>query len=320
MVTASLLNVRSQPEQNASIIGQLPENTEIVIESTIGNWCEIPFNKTKGYVSARYVRNLFDTDVPPSISIAMNQHEEEEEVPPPVVTRELTEEGADLSPANQFPISGTSEERKVAKTWNQYGGLLSRLSEQKSIDVACTVAVLCVESSGKGFDSSNQDRMIIRFENHKFWKYWGRNDPDRFREHFRYSSGQVWKGHKWRKKADDDWQTFHGSQRAEWEVLNFARSIDNDAALMSISMGAPQIMGFHYQAIGYQSVQEMFDAFASGIEAHISGLFDFMSPAMARHLQRRDFTSFAGLYNGSGQKEKYGRWIKNHYDAFKRLA
>ena len=46
---------------------------------------------------------------------------------------------------------------------------------------------------------------------------------------------------------------------------------------------------------------------------------DFMSPAMIQHLQRRDFTRFAGLYNGSGQKEKYGRWIKNHYQAFKHL-
>lgn len=87
---------------------------------------------------------------------------------------------------------------------------------------------------------------------------------------------------------------------------------------MSISMGAPQIMGFHFEAIGYQSVQEMFDDFSAGIQAHIEGMFNFMSPAMIQHLQRLKFESFAGLYNGSGQKTKYGRWIKNHYDAFKR--
>jgi hypothetical protein len=180
--------------------------------------------------------------------------------------------------------------------------------------------VLCVESSGKGFDPGNQDRMIIRFENHKFWKYWGKTNPDRFERHFTYKAGQVWKGHKWRKAPDHAWQAFHGRQHAEWEVLTFARAIENDAALMSISMGAPQIMGFNYRAVGYRNVQEMFDTFAEGIEAHIEGMFEFMSPAMVRHLQRRDFTAFAGLYNGSGQKETYGLWIKKHYEAFKRIA
>lgn len=320
VVTASLLNVRANPQPSARIIGQLQGATELMIESTVGDWHEIPFNNSLGYVSGRHVRLIEDIEVFPDVPIDLNETEVEEEIPPQPVVPESAEEGAELVPARQFRVVGTGEERKVAAAWNRFGGLLEKLSDQKHIDVACAVAVLCVESSGKGFEPSNQGRVIIRFENHKFWKYWGSTNPDRFRQHFTYKKGEVWKGHKWRKLPDEEWQTFHGSQRAEWKVLGFARSLDDAAALMSISMGAPQIMGFHFQALGYRSPQEMFDAFTGGVSAQISGLFNFMSPAMVQRLQQRDFIGFARLYNGNGQKEKYGRWIKNHYNAFKRLA
>ena len=298
-VTAALLNVRERPRPEAPILGQLPENTSIAIEAELGDWYEIAFNNGRGYVSSRYIRLQALAEAPPESSAA--------EEPPP-------------APPFRLTVAGTSEERSVAAAWNRFGGLLERLSTDKEIETACAVAVLCVESSGKGFEPANQDRMIIRFENHKFWRYWGKHDPGRFRQHFTYRSDKVWLGHRWRKSPDAAWQTFHGSQRAEWEVLDFARAIDNEAALMSISMGAPQIMGFNYQRIGYQSAQEMFDAFRRDEAVHIHGLFDFMSSTMLQQLRQRDFTGFAGLYNGSGQKETYGRRIQAHYHAFRRLV
>ncbi|WP_020408283.1 N-acetylmuramidase domain-containing protein [Hahella ganghwensis] len=317
MVTASLLNVRLRPGKDAPVLGQLTGESRVVIESSLGDWYKIVFNNDKGYVASEYVRVLPEADDGTSIPIAAN---DPGEPVPPEVNSHPTENSNGLLPDYQIPVAGSSEERSVAATWNQYGGLLSSLSREKQFDVACSVAVLCVESSGNGFDSENDQRMVIRFENHKFWKYWGRTDPEQFRQHFTYDSDQVWKGHKWRQSPDSPWQSFHGIQRSEWEVLDFARSIDNTAALLSISMGAPQIMGFNYEGIGFQSVQEMFKAFSEGIGAQITGMFEFMSPAMIRFLQQRDFTGFAGLYNGSGQKEVYGRRIKNHYDAFKRIA
>ncbi len=224
-----------------------------------------------------------------------------------------------LQPTRILNVSGTSEQKKVAGTWNRYGGLLEKLSQEKKMDVACAVAVLCVESSGKGFEQNNNNRMIIRFENHKFWKYWGNKMPDLFRRHFQYDSGKVWTKHKWRKKDDLEWSSFHGSQKKEWQVYEFAKSLDADSAMLSISMGAPQIMGFHFERIGYQSVEEMFNSFTKDISAHINGLFDFFSDSMVEKLQVLDFEGFAAGYNGSGQKEKYGRWIESHYKSFKQL-
>jgi len=316
VVDANLLHVRSQASRQASSLGQLAAGSRMVIESRLGDWFEIPFGSSRGYVAATYIRTLQEAEL---LSGPIDENEEEEE-DSSLAPAQPADEASRLPPLQRLPISGSSQARKVATTWNRYGGLLSRLSDEKQLDVACAVAVLCVESSGKGFEESNQGRMIIRFENHKLWKFWGRQHADDFHNHFRYKTSQTWKGHQWRATQGEEWHKFHGSQRAEWEVLEFARSIDNEAALKSISMGAPQIMGFHHEQIGYPSAEAMFDAFSNDIEAQIRGFFDFFSRTMVQRLQRQDFSSFAGLYNGSGQKQKYGSWIKQHYDALKQIA
>lgn len=216
-------------------------------------------------------------------------------------------------------VSGTSEQKTVSRTWNRYGGLLQHLSDEKGVEIACAIAVLCVEGSGKGFEQNNGGRMIIRFENHKFWKFWGRDHPQVFSQHFRYDPSRVWTKHKWRKAVDGAWQGFHGNQAKEWQVFDFARRLGPAPSMMSISMGAPQVMGFHFERLGYHSVAEMFDSLASDMSAQIKSLFDFLSEPMLQKLQHRDFVGFAEAYNGSGQKDKYGQWIASHYRAFKQV-
>ena len=62
---------------------------------------------------------------------------------------------------------------------------------------------------------------------------------------------------------------------AEWEVLTFARGMNEEAALSSISMGAPQVMGFNHGRVGFASALEMFEAFGRSEREQIFGLFDF---------------------------------------------
>lgn len=85
-------------------------------------------------------------------------------------------------------------------------------------------------------------------------------------------------------------------------------------------MRAPQIMGFNHEPCGYRTPREMFDAFCSGDAPQIRGFSAFLSPTMLRHLQAGDFTAFAGMYDGSGQKERYGGLIRDHCRACKRLV
>ena len=141
-----------------------------------------------------------------------------------------------LAPDQRLPVSGGSTEKKVARTWNDFGNLLQSLSGAYEIETASAVAILCVESSGKGFTRSNHNRMVIRFENHKLWTYWGKDNTPTFHRHFKYGRREdgrlkVWLGHQWRTGIVGQWQSFHGSQPKEWNVLEFARSLDDTAAL-----------------------------------------------------------------------------------------
>jgi hypothetical protein len=107
----------------------------------------------------------------------------------------------------------------------------------------------------------------------------GKNNQAKFAQHFTYNSSQAWSGHKWRPSPDQPWQPpnlpdFHGTNQPRVEVFNFATTLDDSAAKMSISMGAPQIMGFNFGLIGFASVQDMFKAFTQGERDQVIGFFD----------------------------------------------
>jgi uncharacterized protein YgiM (DUF1202 family) len=312
-VTASRLNVRDKPGSRGRIVGTLGLGSQIAIRNTVGNWHEIMFNGVPGYVSAKYVTTGISEEVGTPIAANENEPQAEEAAEDPASVA--------LAPAELLDVTGNSKSRKVATTWNKYGNLLTVLSQRYNIEPACVIAVLCVESSGDGFRQDNENRMVIRFENHKFWSFWGKQHADVFNRYFKLNlASKPWLGHKWRPDPAQDWITFHGNQIREWQVLEFARNLDDTAALKSISMGAPQIMGFNYRQLDYPNVQAMFEDFSKSMRYQILGLFQFLSPAMISALRRLDFVSFAGHYNGSGQKQQYGQWINEHYLAFKQLA
>jgi peptidoglycan hydrolase-like protein with peptidoglycan-binding domain len=201
----------------------------------------------------------------------------------------------------------------VAKGWNGYGGLLSELAAVLGFKPAAAAAVLAVESAGEGFWDG---RMVIRFENHIFRGRRTEVDDATFSAHFRMDSSQAWKEHQWRPDngAWIDQHTRSAGQDGEWAVFEYASSLDRVAALKSISMGAPQIMGFNYSKIGYSSPEEMFDIFSRGDREHVLGLFDFFRSdhKMVRALRSESFVDFAAIYNGPGQAEHYGDQIEKN--------
>lgn len=298
------LNVRSEPTTASEIITTVghdavvtPLEPEEVVRGKVGQhgqWLHVRLDDGReAYVAAWYLR-LFETgpDQPP----------EDERIPV----------SPDLTPT----------EHQVALTWNRLGGLLERLAHQLSTDPGVAVAVLRVESGGRPFDPDG--RMIIRFENHVFYRRWGQHHPDTFARHFTFnrSPGHLWKDHKWRPSPDEAWRGFHGDQDGEWMVLDFASRLDDTAARLSISMGGPQIMGFNHAALGYDSVQEMFHAFAMSERNQVIGFFDFVrsrGQGAVQALQHLDFNRFARYYNGSGQAEHYGSLMRQAYQAYQRV-
>ena len=221
--------------------------------------------------------------------------------------KDLAYQGVPLEPTGAIESSSD-----VAKAWNTYGNLLSMLGDSLGIAPSVACAVLATESAGEGFWDG---RMVIRFENHIF-KSRSDVDENTFLSHFQMDNGKRWLGHKWRPDGGA-WRELHtkvAGQYEEWAVLKFARTLDDTGALMSISMGAPQIMGFNHETVGFATVQEMFAAFSQDERAHVLGLFDFIrsNHKMVRALASGDWSGFARIYNGSGQAEHYGQiiWTK----------
>lgn len=223
-------------------------------------------------------------------------------------------------PDQRLPMAvAAGAPQTVVNTWNQYGGLLLEEARRMGINPAVAVAVLAAESNGQPFDSNG--RLIIRFENHIFYTYWGKKHEEQFRQHFTFASEEIWKEHQWRPDPAGTWQPVHRDQDSEWRVFQFARTLDESAALYAISMGAPQIMGFNHTTIGYATVQAMFDAFCRDVRAQLTSLFRFMEVnGLVNAVRNGDFLTFAKVYNGSGQAQRYQEIIQQHFDAYQSLV
>ena len=213
-----------------------------------------------------------------------------------------------------LPATASSTVQAVVNTWNRYGGMLQEEAQRLNIDPGAAVAVLVTESAGDGFQNG---RMKIRFENHIFRQYWGQQNAERFAQHFACDAAESWKGHQWRADPNAPWQPCHQSQENEWQVFEFARQLDERAAMYSISMGAPQIMGFNHTSIGYGTVQAMFQAFANDARAQLTSLFRFMEVnGLVDAVRSGDYVSFARVYNGPGQADYYASLIREYVAAF----
>jgi len=219
------------------------------------------------------------------------------------------------------PVTAEPAAHTLVNTWNRYGGLLLQEAARLEIHPGIAVAVLAAESRGEPFD--RHGRLIIRFENHIFYEYWGKANEERFRQHFTFDTNESWKGHQWRPDANSDWQPMHrfGDQDTEWRALETARALNEKAALYAISMGAPQIMGFNHTAIGYPTVQAMFADFSRDVRSQLTSLFRFMEVnGLVEAVRNGDFLTFARIYNGTGQAATYQQIIQQNVALYQKLA
>lgn len=307
------LNLRAGPGTQFAVLTVLPPQTSVEVRAEQGDWLEVLARGQRGFVHRAFVR-LRTQGTGEGL---LRPRPESGRTPP--AESPLAPPEAELI---RLPATATSAERQAAAIWNKYGGLLAELSARLRIDPGAAVAVLAIESGGRGFAADG--RMIIRFENHLFFRQWGRDHAEIFHRHFTFNPEKNWLDHRWRQFTNQPFADFHGAQDGEWRVFSFARSLDDTAAKLSISMGGPQIVGFNYAALGYESVHQMYDAFSAGERQQIVGFFDFVQgPSRDSRrvlaLQALDFTTFASLYNGPGQAAKYGSLMQTVFDTFRRL-
>ena len=317
--TTTGLNLRTGPGTQFSVIQVLPPQTVCEVVAQQGDWIHVRVLGQEGFVNKNFVVLAGQATDPGFVTPPPAPHGASDPLAGGPPQTPLT------PPDNQRIVLGpqaNGTDRQAANAWNKYGGLLAPLAAQLSFDPGAAVAVLAIESGGRGFAADG--RMIIRFENHLFFRQWGKDHRDIFDQFFSFNPAQNWLDHQFRPSTNQPFRPFHGSQDGEWQIFSFARNLDDSAAKLSISMGGPQIVGFNYPSLGFESVQQMFEAFTASERNQIMGLFNFIKGPAANSrrvqaLQAQDFVTFASLYNGPGQAAQYGSLMHSLFDAFQRL-
>lgn len=182
---------------------------------------------------------------------------------------------------------------------------MKKITEQQIKDIAtrhgvpyaALRAVIEVEGAGNGF--APDGKILIQFE------------PLWFKRRF-----QDWRD----TVATSKWVNNKvGTQSVEWPAFNDAFRINPTAAMESTSIGMMQVMGFHWEFLGFKSVGEMWD-FAKESEANqieIGMRFIKKNPKLLTALKKLDWPTFAYYYNGSGYKQfKYDTRLATAYKKY----
>src|SRR5512140_1428458 len=213
------INIRNAPNTDPSTdVGDLnPGQNLEFISGPINGWLV-----ARAYLSAQFSQVVSDQPTPPPPLDGLD-------VPSgsPLTLAEL--KALSLSPARMLnaPSGAGQSAINAARIWNKYGGVLELLSARIGIDKGVAVAVIAVESGGSGLGPDG--RMIIRFENHLFWAYWGKSNPAAYNQYFVFNQDASWKGHQYRPQPNGPWLDVHQNQTSEWAAFNFASTIDAGA-------------------------------------------------------------------------------------------
>lgn len=176
---------------------------------------------------------------------------------------------------------------------------IEEIAEKGGYEFAALMSVIGVESSGHGF-SNVTDKIIIQFE------------PSWFKRNY-----VEWKKERIHTKWIDNKVS---NQALEWIAFNDAYSVNANAAMESTSIGLMQVMGFHYNELGFSTVNEMWDyAKESEYNQLMLGIkFIKSNKFLDKALKSKDWKTFAKYYNGKNfLKFKYDSRLESLYNHYK---
>ncbi|NNA66209.1 N-acetylmuramidase domain-containing protein [Pseudomonas gessardii] len=186
-------------------------------------------------------------------------------------------------------------------------------AERLDVPLASIYAINEVESKGKGF--LDNGKPVILFERHIMYRQLAtaRHPGDDLAELKRHA-GQL--ATTTPALVNPKPGGYIGGT-AEHQRLAMARLIDDTAALESASWGAFQIMGFHWQRLGYTSVQDFVAAMSAGESQQFDAFTRFIEtdPVLHKALKARKWAEFAKLYNGPDyQRNLYDVKLQRAYE------
>ncbi len=190
-------------------------------------------------------------------------------------------------------------------------------SKNYDIELPKVKAVNEVESRGKGFLIHGRPKIL--FEGHVFWRELEKRGVNPANHVTERTKDILYK----------KWSIAHyNGGSGEYTRLEKAAGMSDlpafhDAAYCAASWGAFQIMGFHYERLGYASVDhfatEMYEHEREHLKAF--GKFlehtDFKGKSLLAWLQQGNWAKFAEGYNGPGyKKNKYDEKMQKAYEKY----
>ena len=164
------------------------------------------------------------------------------------------------------------------------------------IEVAALRAVIEVECKGSGFNADGTP--VILFERHVF------------RQRLIANGKAVVADKAMRERPDlcSKSTGAYGLYSAQHGRLNAAAQYHRDSALESASWGIGQVMGYHWQALGYPSLQTFINAMYKDEASQLDAMCRYIKVNnLVNALKNKDWKSFARGYNGAA-------YAKNSYD------
>ncbi|MCH4543093.1 peptidoglycan-binding protein [Ochrobactrum sp. POC9] len=194
---------------------------------------------------------------------------------------------------------------------------LTAMANEVEIDPAALLAIAEVESGGRAlFDISGGKEPAIRFEGH----YFDRRLSGRLRDYARSNGLSAPVAGQIRNPK---------SQAARWLLLERAMGLSKKAALESTSWGLGQVMGAHWEWLGYRTVDDLVAEARGSVAGQARLMLRFIEKAeLLQVLRAHDWREFARRYNGPAfarnnydtrMAEAYQRWQKQ-LDSSRRAA
>lgn len=179
-------------------------------------------------------------------------------------------------------------------------------AEALEVDEASILTVCEVESRGEGFLSDG--RPVILFERHVMYQRLKGDDFDADRLAASYPN------------LVNPTRGGYVGGPAEHDRFRSACGIDETCAIEAASWGLFQIMGYHWQRLGYASPQAFIGCMQKNEGEQLDAFVRFVKadPELHKALKARKWAEFAKRYNGPAYKENlYDAKLARAYDRHK---
>lgn len=182
---------------------------------------------------------------------------------------------------------------------------LRNAAQTLEVELPALLALESIESSRSGFDGAGRPK--LRFEAHLFRRFTkGRFDAS----HPTLSA--PYPGSLRLSSSDSD---------REWRRFETASGLNESAAIRAASWGRYQILGKHYELLGFDSPQGFRETMEQSELAQLDLLILFLrnQPDCLGGMQTRDWRRLALCYNGRDyERNGYHLKLERAYDRFKK--